>query len=46
MIYESLRNKEDSLEIWDDKSITILLTAFLVMSIALFIAILYVVFWR
>ena len=46
MIYASLKDKEDSLEIWDDKSITILLIAFLIMSIVLRLGVLYVAFWR
>lgn len=46
MIYASLKDKEDSLEIWDDKSITILLVAFLIVSIMLLLGVLYVAFWR
>lgn len=47
MIYASLKNKEDSLEILDDDdSITVLLVAFLIMSIMLLLGVLYVAFWR
>lgn len=43
---EALRDKEDSLEIWDDTGITVLLWGFLILSILFFLGILYIAFWR
>lgn len=46
MIQVSMENKENSLEIWDDKVITALLIVFLVASTVLLFGVLYVAFWR